>query len=109
MAKSAGFLFRLAAFAAGLTYSSILTAQTPQSVHPGEQIYQTICAFCHAGGDARAPSLRTLQSMTADMLDYTLTEGLMSAQASGLTDEQRLSVIDYLAAERPDNNWISNN
>lgn len=109
MAKSAGFLFRLAAFAAGLTYSSILTAQTPQSVHPGEQIYQTVCAFCHAGGDARAASLRTLQSMTAEMLEYTLTEGLMSAQASALTDEQRAAVIDYLAAERPDNNWISNN
>ncbi|MDP3518064.1 MAG: PQQ-binding-like beta-propeller repeat protein [Pseudohongiella sp.] len=109
MAKSTGFLFRLTAFAAVLAYSSISTAQTPQSVHPGEQIYQTVCAFCHAGGDARAASLRTLQSMTAEMLEYTLTEGLMSAQASGLTDEQRAAVIDYLAAERPDNNWISNN
>lgn len=50
-------------------------------LHPGEQVYQTYCAGCHAGGDSRAASLRTLQSMSAEALEYTLTEGLMSAQA----------------------------
>lgn len=118
MTNSPGLARRLTLLAAGMVYSSLLMAQPPSTdapadatgtPHPGEQVYQTVCAFCHAGGDARAASLRTLQSMTADDLYYTLTEGLMSVQASGLSDEQRAAVIDYLAAERPDNAWITGN
>ena len=80
-----------------------------QSDHPGQQIYQTYCAGCHAGGDARAASFRTLQSMTADALEYTLTQGLMSAQGSALTPDQRSVLIDYLAATRAGTEWISSN
>lgn len=91
-------------------------AQTPadgqpveDSAHPGELVYQTYCAGCHAGGDARAASLRTLQSMTAEALNYTLTEGLMSAQAQGLSTEQRAAVVDYLAATAPSDEWLTAN
>lgn len=91
--------------------SSGLNAQSPETdlTHPGEQVYQTYCAGCHAGGDARAASLRTLQSMTAEALSYTLTVGLMSAQAQGLSSEQRSAVIDYLAATTPAKTWLTAN
>jgi polyvinyl alcohol dehydrogenase (cytochrome) len=112
---------RLTCCVVGLLFSTALIAQTPsgtnsplslaieQAAHPGEQVYRTYCAACHAGGDARAASLRTLQNMTAEALNYTLTEGLMSAQASALNEEQRAAVIDYLAATRPDDRWITDN
>ena len=116
---------RLTACVVSLLISSSLMAQAPSAVnsptstpaltetalaaHPGELVYQTYCAACHAGGDARAASLRTLQNMTAEALNYTLTEGLMSAQASALSDEQRADVIEYLAATRPDDRWITSN
>src|SRR5690606_15153096 len=51
----------------------------------------------------------TLQSMTAEALEYTLTQGLMSAQGSALTPDQRSVLIDYLAATRAGTEWISSN
>lgn len=81
-------------------------AETP---HPGALIYQAYCAGCHAGGDSRAASLRTLQSMTAQALDYTLTQGLMSAQGRALDADQRAQVIDYLAATPPSAEWRTAN
>lgn len=75
--------------------------------HPGQQIYQQYCAGCHAGGDARAASLRTLQSLSAESLHYTLTEGLMSAQARALDTAQRASLIDYLAADAVSDAWLN--
>jgi polyvinyl alcohol dehydrogenase (cytochrome) len=112
---------RLTACVIGLLFLSSVMAQTPtaahsptstqtaQPAHPGERVYQTYCAACHAGGDARAASLRSLQNMTAEALNYTLTEGLMSVQASALSEEQRADVIEYLAATRPDDRWITSN
>jgi polyvinyl alcohol dehydrogenase (cytochrome) len=108
-------------FAVSTMFSTVVLAQTlsatsptasaapEQGTHPGERVYQTYCAACHAGGDSRAASLRTLQNMTAEALYYTLTDGLMSAQASVLDEEQRAAVIDYLAATRPDDRWITGN
>jgi len=80
-----------------------------QSDHPGQQIYQTYCGVCHNGGDSRAASLRTLQSKTAEELEFILTQGLMSAQGSALDTEQRRTLIDYLAITRAGTEWISNN
>jgi polyvinyl alcohol dehydrogenase (cytochrome) len=97
--------------AAAVLFASNGIAQQPSEdvVHPGAQIYQTYCAGCHAGGDARAASLRTLQSMTTEALHYTLTEGLMSAQAQSLDEEQRSVLIDYLAATAPSDEWLTSN
>ena len=94
----------------GLLSPGVSAQQTAdEQAHPGEQVYQAYCAGCHAGGDARAASLRTLQSMSADALEYTLTDGLMSAQAQALSAEQRAAVIDYLAAAAPSDEWITSN
>lgn len=65
----------------------------------GRAIYEERCAVCHGGAVERAPALSILRSMTAEDLEYTLTEGVMSVQGSGLTDQQRARVVAYLAAD----------
>jgi polyvinyl alcohol dehydrogenase (cytochrome) len=85
-------------------------AQAPVTeTHPGQQVYESFCAFCHEGGDPRAATLATLRSMNADALHFTLSNGLMMAQAQSLTREQRDAVIDYLAAPPASRDWIDAN
>ncbi len=100
---------RLLPLCAVLISSLLSSLAWSQSDHPGQQIYQTYCAGCHAGGDSRAASLRTLQSLSAEALEFTLTQGLMSAQGSALSPDQRATLIEYLAATEPGTDWISNN
>lgn len=100
---------RLLSATAVLVFMLLSSSVWSQSDHPGQTLYQTYCAGCHAGGDSRAASLRTLQSMTAEALEFTLTQGLMSAQGSALNAEQRATLIEYLAATEPGIEWISNN
>jgi len=83
--------------------------ETSMDVHPGEDIYQTYCAACHEGGDPRAASFEALQSMTAQALHYTLTSGPMAIQGQQLTDEQRDTLVDYLAIAEVSDEWISSN
>lgn len=99
----------LAALACLPILACLPTLAWSQTEHPGQQIYQSYCAGCHAGGDSRAASLRTLQSMTADALEYTLTQGLMAAQGGALDAAQRSILIDYLAATPAGSEWIASN
>lgn len=95
----------------GLT-SQVAAQSAADNAHPGVDVYQQNCAFCHDGGDARAHSLEALQQMSADSLTYSLTEGLMAAQGSALSTEARLAVIDWLAVSEEDtadpNAWYAN-
>lgn len=78
--------------------------------HPGLDVYQQNCAFCHGGGDARAHSLDALQQMDADSLAYALTEGVMAIQGRALSDQDRRAVIDWLAVDVADddpNAWYA--
>jgi polyvinyl alcohol dehydrogenase (cytochrome) len=87
--------------------STYLSAQQ-ESAHPGETVYQTYCAACHNGGDPRAASLQTLQSLTQETITFALTSGIMSGQGQMLSVEQRVAVIDYLAAESMvSDDWIT--
>ncbi len=69
------------------------------TAHPGLAVYRQECASCHDGGNARAPSLSILQSITADDLRYALSEGAMAAQGAALSVQDRATVIEYLAAD----------
>ncbi len=83
------------------------SAQADDS-HPGFAVYQQGCAFCHGGGNARAPRLGILQAMSADDLRYALTEGLMAEQGSTLSAQDRATVIEYLAAPEVSHEaWIA--
>lgn len=81
--------------------------QDSPSPHPGQTVYETFCALCHNGTDPRAASLTTLQAMTAESLHFTLTQGIMSAQGRSLSIDQRTAVIDFLAADRIGDEWLT--
>ncbi|MCH7857686.1 MAG: c-type cytochrome, partial [Gemmatimonadetes bacterium] len=83
------------------------SAQADDS-HPGAAVYQSSCAVCHGGGNARAPRLGILQAMSADDLTYALSQGLMAAEGSALSAQDRATVIEYLAApEVTHEAWIA--
>ncbi|MEC7847478.1 MAG: cytochrome c, partial [Gemmatimonadota bacterium] len=83
------------------------SAQNDDS-HPGAAVYQSDCAICHGGGNARAPRLGILQAMSAADLAYALSEGSMAEQGSVLSTEDRATVIEYLAATEVNHEaWIA--
>jgi polyvinyl alcohol dehydrogenase (cytochrome) len=104
-------LFAAMLFCVASGFSNTISAQVPADAdaHAGELLYQAYCAGCHTGGDARAASLRTLQSMTPEALNFTLTEGLMSAQGQALDNTQRAALIEFLAASAASDEWLTSN
>ena len=76
--------------------------------HPGRQVYEQNCATCHGNPEVpRAHAFATLRMMNATALHHALTEGLMSAQGSSLTDQQREQLVSYLADENGTDAWIA--
>lgn len=75
----------------------------------GEQIFAQNCATCHEGGDPRAPSLASLNTMSADDLRFALTAGVMSAQGQSLTESQLAVLVDHLARDPVSDRWIASN
>lgn len=90
-----------AAFAAAMMVAAGASAQTAsQMPHPGQAVYRVHCAACHdAPETSRAPAKSTLAAMNYQSLSFALTKGKMQAQASGLTDETRGQLINYLTGQ----------
>lgn len=64
---------------------------------PGQAIYRANCATCHDNPEtSRAPAKATLSAMSYQTLSFALTKGKMQAQGSGLDDEARGQLINYL-------------
>ncbi len=92
-------LARLAAIASLTLAASAAHAQVPVP-HPGQPLYRQHCAACHDHPDeSRAPTKETLEAMSVQTLTYALTEGKMRTQGSGLTDETRGQLINYLTGK----------
>jgi len=66
----------------------------------GEAMYRTRCAGCHDGAAPRAPSRFVLQQMRPDHIRQVLVDGVMRAQGSGLSEDQRIDVAQFLAGRR---------
>lgn len=64
---------------------------------PGAKIYKEHCAMCHEGQVPKAPQKMFLQMMSGHTVQDALTDGMMSAQGSALTPEQRAHVAEYLS------------
>jgi polyvinyl alcohol dehydrogenase (cytochrome) len=65
----------------------------------GRAVYEQRCAACHANPQGtRAPTLQSLQRMSAQTLRYTLTQGVMQPQASGMAAADLDALISFLAA-----------
>jgi len=78
--------------------------------HPGAAVFQENCSSCHLAADAVgagqiAPTLESLQTLRAASLEFAINEGVMYGQASVLSNEEKASIVDYLAAEE-DDSWL---
>jgi len=88
---------------------SMSAARAQSNDHPGKAIYDRACAACHNNPEAtKAPALDTLKRMRYQTLNYALTEGKMKAQASMLSEKDRLALVDFLAGrEAANDEWIA--
>ena len=73
--------------------SSILLGGGNESKYA--EIFNDNCVSCHSGGVPRAPHLTTFQVMSADYILSTLN-GVMSAQAEGLSSEEKIGISEYI-------------
>ncbi len=92
-----------------LASSVILAAAAAASAdHPGKAVYEQYCAACHDQPATRAPALAALQQMSAQMLRFALTEGIMRQQGSAVPREIFQQMIGYLsAAEASGADWVT--
>jgi len=71
-------------------------AADPEEAHPGQAIYEDTCATCHDDVMPRTPHKALLTRMTADSVYNALTVGMMQENAADLSDEEKVSVAEYL-------------
>ena len=88
----------LAAFVlAGIAHAQ---APDPRDALPGKDVFDQSCAACHLHPElTHAVPLATLRTFPATRIDAALTTGIMKAQGSRLSDEERMQVVAYLAAD----------
>lgn len=73
----------------------------------GSALYRARCASCHEGGAARAPSRFVINQMRPGHIRDVLIDGVMRAQGSTLSDEQKTQVSEFLAGRRIDSEMAS--
>lgn len=90
--------------------SSVSDGMTDSSAQDsGEHLFAQYCATCHEGGDPRAPSLASLNTLSADDLRFALTGGVMSAQGQVLTSNQLAVLVEHLARDPVSDHWVASN
>ena len=61
-------------------------------------LFEEACASCHTeGGDGRTPGVAMLRTLSPRAIVASLEDGVMQAEGSGLTPEQRVGLAEYLA------------
>ena len=98
--------FALALVAMGGLSLGVARAQTAapaseaaRDALPGKAVFDEHCAVCHLHPDVtRAVPVDQLHTYSADRINTALTTGIMRAQGSSLSDEEREQVVAYLAA-----------
>ena len=88
--------------AAVIGFALRLGAANAQASDPGGQaaLFDRRCAGCHAIPATRAPGRVSLGAMSPEFIVDALTNGLMKAQGSGLTPEERTALAEYLTGRK---------
>ena len=63
----------------------------------GAALYRERCASCHDSPSGRMPSIVTIKLMTGEAVYAALTNGVMKSQTSGLSTQQLISLLVYIA------------
>jgi polyvinyl alcohol dehydrogenase (cytochrome) len=64
----------------------------------GTEIYAGTCAVCHDQGVSRAPQRFAMSLMSPGSIYRALTAGVMKPMAAALSDQDKLTVAQYLAS-----------
>lgn len=93
------FQLSVALVLALLTAPSYSAMSDPNAVaNPdGGALFAQHCAQCHDGSVPRAPHFITFNMMASESILTVMNSGVMQAQASVLTPEQRLAVAQFLS------------
>ena len=79
------------------TAQSNLEMVRARQAMPGRPIYETACASCHEGAVKKAPHRDMIGLMPPEAILRSMEEGIMQAEASGLTPDERVQVAEFLA------------
>ena len=79
------------------TAQSNLELVRARQAMPGRPIYETACASCHEGAVKKAPHRDMIGLMPPEAILRSMEEGIMQAEASGLTPDERVQVAEFLA------------
>lgn len=83
--------------ACGLAAVSPLQGATPGApVADAAELYQRHCAACHEGGVPRAPHSVKFQIIGTDAIYQAMTRGVMTEQASALTETEKVALAEML-------------
>ena len=77
-------------------YVLILTTGLLQA-QDGAALYKERCASCHDSPQGRIPSIGAIKQMTPEAVYAALTNGAMKSQASGLSTQEVISLLVYIA------------
>jgi polyvinyl alcohol dehydrogenase (cytochrome) len=97
--RVATFVFVTAAIATPLCAQTRPVA-APAQTGPGQTLFDTHCATCHSGDDARIPSVANLRQRTPESIIEALTTGLMRQQGTELRDTERDTIAEFLTGRR---------
>jgi polyvinyl alcohol dehydrogenase (cytochrome) len=67
---------------------------------PGAAIYHRVCQQCHEGQALKAPARTFIEMMPPETIVRALTVGIMQQQASGLSDQDKRDVAEYLSGTK---------
>src|SRR5271155_1600435 len=88
--------------AALIGFAPLLSAaesQTPDA-SVQEASFEQHCAACHAIPTTRAPTRSSMRAMSPSFIVEALTSGMMKAQGSALTSEERVALAEYLTGRK---------
>jgi polyvinyl alcohol dehydrogenase (cytochrome) len=75
----------------------ILATTVLLEAQDGAALYQQRCVSCHEPPQGSAPSIDVIKRMTGEAVYTALTSGTMKVQTSGLSTQQVISLLVYLA------------
>ncbi len=71
----------------------VFSAVTPTS---GADLFATHCLACHDGGAPKAPHVVMLQVMSPESVLAAMNDGVMKAQSSDLSSEDKAAIAEFL-------------
>src|SRR5678809_1362399 len=79
------------------TYLLVLTITGLVQAQDGAALYKERCASCHDSPEGRIPSIGAIKQMTGEAVYAALTNGAMKSQTAGLSTQEVISLLVYIA------------